>query len=215
VTPLSAGKTPMAEVSEHHLMLVHQDLIKVALSAILNAPPTSPLSDQSVGRTALQAGKILVPNVKRSLTAEPPASQSIPAHPDTTNPELFATPIARLVTMELDLSAGNPAHPAGLILVRSAVSHSMSMEKDAVVQSSAVVAVHQVTLMMVALAEDHHKQWPKVAMVTVLVSHWVAEATKISMELYAIQNAKLVTKESVQSAGKSALRALLTPEQPA
>lgn len=206
----------MAEVSEHHLMPVQLDSIKVALSAILNAPPASQVSVQSVGRTALQDGLILVLNVKRSLMVEPLASQSIPVLPDTTKVALFATPIANLATMESDRFAGNLAHLGGLTLVHSVASQSISMEKDVAAQSSVAVEVAElVTLMMVAPAEDLDKLWLRAAMVTELASHWAAQAMKTSMEHYAIQNVKMVTKESVQSAGKSALRASLTPEQPA
>jgi len=206
----------MAEVSEHHLMLVQLDLIKVALSAILNAPPASPVSVQSAGRTAQQDGKILELNVKRSLMAEPPASQSILVLQDTINLVLFATPIADLATMESDQFAGNLALLVGLTLVPSAVSQSISMEKDVAALSSVVVTiVEMVTLMMVAPAEDLLKLWLNLPMVMVLVSHWAAQATRISMEHSATPNARMVTKESVQSAGRFALRAILTPEQPA
>jgi hypothetical protein len=206
----------MAEVSEHHLILVQLDLIKVVLSAILNAPPASPVSVQSAGRTALQDGKILELNVKRSLMVEPPGSQSILVLQDTINLVLFATPIARQATMESDQFAGNLALLVGLILVRFAVSQSISMEKDvAVLFSVAVIIAEMVTLMMVALAEDLPKLWLNLATVMALVSHWAAQATKILMEDSATPNARMVTKESVQSAGRFALRAILTPEQPA
>jgi len=109
------------------------------------------------------------------------------------------------------LSAGNPALLAGLILVLFAVSQSISMEKDAVVPFSvAVVTATPDTLMMVAPAEDLAKLWLRAATVMELDHQWVAQATKISMEDSAIQNATLVTLESVQSAGKSAQRAILT-----
>jgi len=180
-------------------------------SATQLALPTTPESDQSVGLTAHQVGLILVPNVKRSLTAEQLASQSIPALPDIINPVPFAIQIVRLVTMESDPSAGNPALLAGLILVLFAVSLSISMEKDAVVPFSvAVVTATPDTLMMVAPAEDLAKLWLRAATVMALDPQWVAQATKISMEDSAIQNAKLVTMESVQSAGNLAQRAILT-----
>jgi len=201
----------MAEVSEHLSIPVQMVLTKVVPSAIQLAQLASPESDQSAGNLARRVGLILVPSVKRSLTAEQLASQSIPAHPDTINPELFATQIVRLVTMESDLSAGNLALLAGLILVLSAVSQSISMEKNAVVPFSvAVITATLVTLMMVAPAEDLAKLWLRAATVMELDHQWVAQATKIMMAVSAIQNAKLVTLESVQSAGKSAQRASLT-----
>jgi len=201
----------MVEVSENLLMPVQMVLTKVVPSATQLVQLVSPESDQSAGRTAHQVGLILVPSVKRNLMAEQLASQSIPAHPDTINPELYATQIVRLVTMESDLSAGNPALLAGLILVLFAVSQSISMEKDAVVPFSvAVVTATPDTLMMVAPAEDLAKLWLRAATVMALDPQWVAQATKISMEDSAIQNAKLVTMESVQSAGNLAQRAILT-----
>jgi len=200
----------MAEVSENLLMPAQMALTKVEPSATQLALPTTPESDQSVGLTAHQVGLILVPNVKRSLTAEQLASQSIPVLPDIINPVLFATQIVRLVTMESDPSAGNPALLVGLILVLFAVSQSISTAKDAVALFSvAVVAATPDTLMMVAPAEDQAIRWLRAAMVMEPVSHLVAQAMKTSMEHSAIQNAKLVTLESVQSAGKSARRATL------
>jgi len=201
----------MVEVSENLLMPVQMVLTKVVPSATQLAQLATPESDQSAGRTAHQVGLILVPSVKRSPTAEQLASQSIPAHPDTINPEPFATQIVGQVTMESDLSAGNPALLAGLILVLFAVSQSTSMEKDAVVPFSvAVVDATPVTLMMVALAEDLAKLWLRAATVMELVSHLDVLIMKTSMEHSAIQNAKLVTLESVQSVGKFALQAILT-----
>jgi len=200
----------MVEESENPLMPVQMVLTKVVPSATQLAQLDTPESDQSAGPTAHQVGLILVPSVKRSLTAEQLASQSIPAHPDTINPEPFATQIVRLVIMESDPSAGNPALLAGLILVLFAVSQSTSMEKDAVAPFSvAVVGADLVTLMMVALAEDLVILWLRAATVMELVSHLDAQATKTSMEPSAIQNAKLVTLESVQSVGKSAHQAIL------
>lgn len=200
----------MVEVSENLLMPAQMALTKVEPSATQLALLATPESDQSVGLTAHQVGLILVPNVKRSLTAEQLASQSIPALPDTINPVPFATQIVRLVTMESDPSAGNPALLVGLILVLFAVSQSISMEKDAVALfSAAAVVAEVVTLMMVAPAEDLAILWLRAATVMELVSHLVAQAMKTSMEHSAIQNANLVTLESVQSAGKSARRATL------
>jgi len=201
----------MAEVSENLSIPVQMVLTKVVPSATQLAQLASPESDQSAGNLARRVGLILVPSVKRSLTAEQLASQSIPAHPDTINPEPFAIQIVRLVTMESDPSAGNPALLAGLILVHFAVSQSISMEKDAAVPFSVAVIIATLdTLMMVAPAEDLVKLWLRAATVMELDPQWVAQATKISMEDSAIQNATLVTPESVQSAGKFAQRASLT-----
>jgi len=71
-----------------------------------------------------------------------------------------------------------------------------------------VVAAKLATLMMVALAEETPKSWLRAAMVVELESHWVAQATKTSMADFATHNAKLVTLESDQSAGKTVLETL-------
>lgn len=205
----------MAEVSEHHLMLVQLDLIKVALSAILNVRPAIPVLVQSAGRIALLVGMILEPNVKRSLMAEQLVSPSMFVLQELTNLVLFAIQIASQVTTESDQFAGNPAHLVGLISVLSAVFQLISTAKVAAAQFSVAVVVPLVILMMVALAEDQAKLWLRVAMVMELDPQWVAQATKILMVDSVIQNVKLVTLESVQSAGKLALRAILILEQPA
>jgi len=80
------------------------------------------------------------------------------------------------------------------------------MAKDAAAQSLvAAVVAELVTLMMVAHAEDLPKLWQRAATVVELESQWFVLATKISMEDSAIQNVKLATPESVQSAGKTVL----------
>jgi len=68
--------------------------------------------------------------------------------------------------------------------------------------------------MMVALAEKMHKLWQKVATDVELESHSLAQAPKISMGHSAIRNAKQVTPEWVQSAGRTASVTPLTPVLP-
>jgi len=129
---------------------------------------------------------------------------------------LFAIQHASLASMESDLSAGNLAHLVGLTSEHSVQLLSISMEKDAVVLSSdAVITANLATLMMVALAEDHPKLWRRAATVVELESHSFAQAMKIRMEDSATHNVKLVTLESVQSVGKTALETLLMLELPA
>jgi len=116
--------------------------------------------------------------------------------------------------MESDLSVGNLANLVGLMKAHCVLLILISMAKDVAVQFSvAVVAAELVTLMMVALAEDLPKLSLKAATVVELESQWFAQPMKISMEDSAIQNAKLVTLESVQSAGKTALETPLMLEQ--
>lgn len=152
--------------------------------------------------------------------AEPLVSQSMFALPELNKMELFAIQHARLATTVLDLSAGNLAHQVGLILEHSAKSGLIRRERVAAAQSlvAAVVALLD-TLTPVALATEVHKPKPKIPMVVVLESQWFAQATKISMEDYAIQNVKLATPESVQSVGKTAsvtppMLELLAPRNP-
>jgi hypothetical protein len=147
--------------------------------------------------------------VRRNPTEEELASQSIPVLLDTNKMVLFAIQTASLATTESVQSAGNLVLPVGLMKVHSAELMSISMEKDAVAQSSdAVVAAKLATPMMVAHAEETPKSWLKAAMVVELELHWVAQATKTSMVDSATRNAKLVTLELAQSAGKTVLETL-------
>lgn len=85
---------------------------------------------------------------------------------------LFAIQTANLATTASVQSVGNPAHLVGTMKVHSAELMSISMEKDAVAQSSvAVVAAKLATPMMVALAEETLKSWLRAAMVVELESH--------------------------------------------
>jgi len=118
--------------------------------------------------------------------------------------------------MESVQYAGNPVHLVGLMKVHSAQSTLISMVRDAVALYSVVVITAKLdTQMMVVLVEDHLKLRRNQATAMALEAHWVVLLTKIKMEHSAIQNVKLVTLESVQSAGKSAQQVTLTPEQPA
>jgi len=129
---------------------------------------------------------------------------------------LFAIQTANLATTASVQSAGNRAHLVGLMKVHSAELMSISMEKDAAVQSSVVVvAAKLATPMMVAHAEETPKSWLKAPMVVELEFHWVVLAMKTSMADFATHNVKLVTPESVQSAGKIVLETLSMLAQPA
>jgi len=206
----------MVEVSVNHLMLVLLDSIKVVLSATLLVLPVTLESVQFAGKVVHLVGLILEHNARRSLMAELLVFHSILVHQDIINLVLFAIQIARPVIMESVQFAGNPVHLVGLMKVPSAVLTSISTVKDAVVLSSVVVITAELdTLMMVAHAEDHPKLWLNQAMAMAPEAHWVALLTKIKMEHSAIQNVKLVTPESVQSAGKPALQVTPILEQPA
>lgn len=130
-------------------------------------------------------------------------SQSIHALQDMNKTVHSATPVARLVTMELDQFVGVTVLPVGLILAHSVKSGQTLREKDAAAQSSVAVEVVLLdTLTLVALATEVHKLKLKIAMVVELESPWFVPLLRILTEVYVIQNARLDTPESVQYVGK-------------
>jgi hypothetical protein len=177
-------------------MPVHQEQNLVVISAILNVLPTIREVVQLAGVTALLTGLILEPNARRSLMVEELADQYTLAPMEPIKAVFFAILTARMATMESDQFAGNPAKLVGKILVHSALSHSISMVKDAVALSGvAAIIANLDTTMMVAPAEEILKLRRKTAMVMELDLQWVAQITKIKMLVSAIQNVKLVTLE--------------------
>jgi len=126
---------------------------------------------------------------------------------------LCATLFASLVSMALDLSAGNHAHLAGTIKELSAELMLTSTARDAVAQSSAAATIALLgTPTMGAHVDGTFKLWQRAHMVVALVFHWYAEVTKISMEVSVIRNAKQDTPELDQSAGKTVSVTLPTSE---